>query len=158
MYDFWRHLEPLTRQYTTLTVLDIIRCPVFYLKQSVSETGLCFRLQVEPTQLGRVDRVSYHQKLIDHQYSCWRSPGSRSLMWISKNFAITFLIISIKLVSPDGTPATYFRVQECKDSRFLFKGYLLLCFTIELLYAFVVPLYAIHVDLTRIFHSVLLQY
>jgi hypothetical protein len=30
----------------------------FYLKQNVSKTGFCPYLQVEPTQLGPVDRVS----------------------------------------------------------------------------------------------------
>jgi hypothetical protein len=42
----------------TITVLDIIRRPVFYLKLNVSETGFCPRLQVEPTQLGAIDRAS----------------------------------------------------------------------------------------------------
>jgi hypothetical protein len=30
----------------------------FYLKHNVSETGFCLRLQVEPTQLGPIDRPS----------------------------------------------------------------------------------------------------
>jgi hypothetical protein len=34
----------------TITILDIIHCPVFYLKQDVSETEFCLCLQVEPTQ------------------------------------------------------------------------------------------------------------
>jgi hypothetical protein len=37
----------------TLTILDIIHRPVFYLKYDVSETGVCPRLQVEPTQSSR---------------------------------------------------------------------------------------------------------
>jgi hypothetical protein len=41
----------LWRWYTniTITVLDIIYRPVFYLKHDISETGMWFRLQVEPT-------------------------------------------------------------------------------------------------------------
>jgi hypothetical protein len=35
----------------TITILGIIRCPVFYLKYSISETGFYLLLQVEPTQL-----------------------------------------------------------------------------------------------------------
>jgi hypothetical protein len=34
----------------TITILDIIHRPVFYLKHGVSETGFFLRLQVEPTQ------------------------------------------------------------------------------------------------------------
>jgi hypothetical protein len=30
----------------------------FHLKYNVSEIGFCLRLQVEPTQLGPIDRVS----------------------------------------------------------------------------------------------------
>jgi hypothetical protein len=36
----------------TITVLDIIRRPVFYLKHDVSETGFCLRVQVEPLSVG----------------------------------------------------------------------------------------------------------
>jgi hypothetical protein len=42
----------------TITILDIIRCPVFYLKPNVSETGFCLRFQAESTQLGPIDRDS----------------------------------------------------------------------------------------------------
>jgi hypothetical protein len=38
--------------------LDIIHRPVFYLKYNVSETEFCLRLQVEPTELGPMDRAS----------------------------------------------------------------------------------------------------
>jgi hypothetical protein len=45
--------------------LDIIHRPVFIqntvlfiFQNSVSETGFCLRLQVKPTQLGRIDRAS----------------------------------------------------------------------------------------------------
>jgi hypothetical protein len=36
--------------------MDIIYCPVFYLKHNVSETGFCPRLQANPTLLGPIDR------------------------------------------------------------------------------------------------------
>jgi hypothetical protein len=42
----------------TITILDIIHRPVFYLKYDVSVTGFCLHLQVEPTQLGPIDRAS----------------------------------------------------------------------------------------------------
>jgi hypothetical protein len=42
----------------TITVLDIIHRPVYYLKHSVSETGVCPRIQVEPTQLGPINRTN----------------------------------------------------------------------------------------------------
>jgi hypothetical protein len=41
----------------TITILDIINRPVFYLKHNVSETGFFLRLQMETTQLGHKDRV-----------------------------------------------------------------------------------------------------
>jgi hypothetical protein len=41
-----------------IVFLDIINRPVFYLKHNVSETGFSLRLQVEPTQLGPIDRAS----------------------------------------------------------------------------------------------------
>jgi hypothetical protein len=42
----------------TITILYIIHRPVLYLKQDVSETRFCLRLQAEPTQLGQIDRTS----------------------------------------------------------------------------------------------------
>jgi hypothetical protein len=36
--------------------MDIIHLPVYYLKLSVSETGFCLRIQVEPSQFGPVSR------------------------------------------------------------------------------------------------------
>jgi hypothetical protein len=38
--------------------LDIIHRPVLYKTYNVSETGFCLRLQVEPIQLGPIDRAS----------------------------------------------------------------------------------------------------
>jgi hypothetical protein len=38
--------------------MDSIHSPVFYLKHVVYETGACPRPQVEPTQLGPIDRPS----------------------------------------------------------------------------------------------------
>jgi hypothetical protein len=42
----------------TITILDIIHRSIFYLKQNVSETGFCLRLQVESIQLYRIDTAS----------------------------------------------------------------------------------------------------
>jgi hypothetical protein len=47
-----------TNYFITNSNPDIIRRPVFHLKHKVSETKLCFRFQVAPTQLGTIDRVS----------------------------------------------------------------------------------------------------
>jgi hypothetical protein len=38
--------------------MGIFSNPVFYLKHNVTETGICFRLQVEPTQLDPTERAS----------------------------------------------------------------------------------------------------
>jgi hypothetical protein len=43
---------------TGITILDVIQCPVFYLKHYVSETASCSLLQVKPIQLGARDRAS----------------------------------------------------------------------------------------------------
>jgi hypothetical protein len=48
LYLWRRHIS------VTVTILDIIQRPVFYLKHDLSEAGFCRRLQVEPTQLGPV--------------------------------------------------------------------------------------------------------
>jgi hypothetical protein len=40
----------------TITILDIIHRPVFYLKHDGYEIGFDFRLQVELTQLGPMNR------------------------------------------------------------------------------------------------------
>jgi hypothetical protein len=36
----------------TITILDIIHCPAFYLKHDVSKTRFCLCLQVEHIQVG----------------------------------------------------------------------------------------------------------
>jgi hypothetical protein len=43
---------------STIVFLDIIQYPVFTETHNVSETAFCLRLQVEPIQLGPVDRAS----------------------------------------------------------------------------------------------------
>jgi hypothetical protein len=43
---------------TNIMFLDIIHRPVYISKHNVSETGVCLRFQVKPTQLGRIDRAS----------------------------------------------------------------------------------------------------
>jgi hypothetical protein len=42
----------------TITILDIIHCPVFCLKHNNSETRVCLHLQVEHTWLVPIDRAS----------------------------------------------------------------------------------------------------
>jgi hypothetical protein len=42
----------------TVTILDIIHRPVFYIKHDVSDTGFCLRLQAKPTQMGPIELVS----------------------------------------------------------------------------------------------------
>jgi hypothetical protein len=50
---------------TNIVFLDIIHRPVFITKHNVSETGLCLRLQVKPTQLGAIDRgTSYINRTV----------------------------------------------------------------------------------------------
>jgi hypothetical protein len=45
------------KYWETITILDFIHRPVFYLKYLVSETGFCLRLQVK-SHFGRIDRAS----------------------------------------------------------------------------------------------------
>jgi hypothetical protein len=42
----------------TITILDIIHRPVFYLKVNVSETGFCLRLQTALIQVGQKIEIS----------------------------------------------------------------------------------------------------
>jgi hypothetical protein len=56
----------------TITILDIIHRPVFYLKLNVSETGICLRLQVESTQFSPIDRASL----------CLWTPAITPICWI----------------------------------------------------------------------------
>jgi hypothetical protein len=42
----------------TVMIVDIIHCPVFYLKPDVSKTGIYLHLQVEPTQFGPINIAS----------------------------------------------------------------------------------------------------
>jgi hypothetical protein len=62
----WSKQKPLLRSISlwrwyvslTITILDIVHIPVFYLKHHFTETEFCFRLQVEPTQRNPIDRAS----------------------------------------------------------------------------------------------------
>jgi hypothetical protein len=53
--------------YDSTIIWAVLKCslrdgqdrPVFCLQHDVSETGFCFRLQVEPTQLSTIDRASF---------------------------------------------------------------------------------------------------
>jgi hypothetical protein len=44
----------------TITILGTIYRPVLYTKHNISETGVCLRFQVEPTQLNPLDRTSLY--------------------------------------------------------------------------------------------------
>jgi hypothetical protein len=49
--------QPTTANFSiTITILDIIHRCVFYLKLDASETAYSLRLQVEPTQMGLIER------------------------------------------------------------------------------------------------------
>jgi hypothetical protein len=59
MYICFRKCKPLFETLRiTITILDIIHRPVFYLKHSVSESSFCLRLQAEPIQIGKVHRAN----------------------------------------------------------------------------------------------------
>jgi hypothetical protein len=45
--------------------MDTIHLPVFYLKPSVSDTGLCFRFQAEPSHFGLTELVQTCDSLIN---------------------------------------------------------------------------------------------
>jgi hypothetical protein len=47
----------------TITIVDIIYCPVFYLKH-VSEAGFCLRLQVEPKKLGPIEDLESETSVV----------------------------------------------------------------------------------------------
>jgi hypothetical protein len=65
--QMWPKITPLTQACTwdkgwqehptKYPILDIVHRPVFQLKHSISETGFCLHLQVEPTQLVPIDRA-----------------------------------------------------------------------------------------------------
>jgi hypothetical protein len=42
----------------SITTLDVMNHPVFYLKQDISEGAFCLRLEAEHTQAGSTDRAS----------------------------------------------------------------------------------------------------
>jgi hypothetical protein len=65
----------LWRRYinATITILDIIDRFVFYLKHDVSEIVFFLRLQVEPTQLGPIDRRDYLYLLGSTEYVSLKS-------------------------------------------------------------------------------------
>jgi hypothetical protein len=52
----------------TITVLDFIQCPFFYLKHNVSETGFCLHLQAEPGQFGPKHRAGPETLFGDRDY------------------------------------------------------------------------------------------
>jgi hypothetical protein len=60
--------------------LDIIFRPAYISKYNVSETGFCLRLQVEPTQLGPIDRASpYLRTLAPTQDRVYRPSTAQTI-------------------------------------------------------------------------------
>jgi hypothetical protein len=55
-----------------IIILDIIFHPVFYLKHSISEIGVCLHLQVELTQLGPIDTAKV----------CCSETDTTSVYWV----------------------------------------------------------------------------
>jgi hypothetical protein len=50
----------------TITILDVINHPVFYLKKNyISKTGFCLHLQVEPTYIGPIERAILCLRTVD---------------------------------------------------------------------------------------------
>jgi hypothetical protein len=69
----WKAPTILTKTLSiTLKILEIIHRPVFYLKLDVMETGFCLRIQVEPVQMGPVNRANI----------CFRTQATTSIVFI----------------------------------------------------------------------------
>jgi hypothetical protein len=60
VYQNPRYNEPCNRikQFTIITILEIIHRPLFYLKHTVFETRFTLRLKMKSTQKGPIDRTS----------------------------------------------------------------------------------------------------
>jgi hypothetical protein len=58
-----------------------LKCrPVYISKHKVSETGFCLRLQVNPTQLGSINRASPYLRTVDNiqeHINCTKLPSSQ---------------------------------------------------------------------------------
>jgi hypothetical protein len=63
----------------TITILDIIQRPAFYLKHDVSETDFCLRLEAKPTQKDSTEWASLYLRL-------------ETGRWIMSRFMIVILI------------------------------------------------------------------
>jgi hypothetical protein len=50
---------------TTVSKCSLRVIPGFYLNHDVSETGFCFRLQMEPTQLDPIDRAITRGRVVN---------------------------------------------------------------------------------------------
>jgi hypothetical protein len=64
----------------------MINLPVFYLKHDVSETGLCLRLHVEPTQVGPIEEA----RLCLQRHK--RRVLNKTERWIMSSIVIVMLI------------------------------------------------------------------
>jgi hypothetical protein len=51
------YFKVVSMLHITLTILNIIHIPVFYLKRNVPQTGFCHRVQVEHTQADPIEYV-----------------------------------------------------------------------------------------------------
>jgi hypothetical protein len=76
----------ILKKYLSITVLDIIHCPFFYLKCIVSETGFCLRIQVEATQTDPIERASL----------CFRTPTTTPIEFTkpTQQSPLVFLLVS----------------------------------------------------------------
>jgi hypothetical protein len=72
LFNFHKHQVTVT-----ITILDIIQRFVSYLKHDVSEAAFCLRHQVEPTQLGPIDRYS-----LDLRFGPKRRVLNKTVLWI----------------------------------------------------------------------------
>lgn len=84
MIGYVRHIWSNVVINVTITILNAIYRLVFYLNNSISQTGFCLRLQVEPTRLSTIHKANlcpimsriviamltvlrhHHHKPIDH--------------------------------------------------------------------------------------------
>jgi hypothetical protein len=60
LLSLWRWYIVIT---TSIIILDIIHSLLFYLKQDVSETGVCLRLQLERTHVDPLDKSTFGDRI-----------------------------------------------------------------------------------------------
>jgi hypothetical protein len=104
--------------YVTITILDFIHNPVFYLKHDVSETGFCPRLQVEPSHLNPLmeNVIDYVVTAIGVLYFDFLLPVGdkfgRSRVWpLEQNDECLLSVCSISLSSV--APTAFVPLPDC---------------------------------------------